>query len=302
MSPAPVFIFSAPYCGGSRLLAMLGGHPQICALPELNLFIGDNVGELLEIAGFSHGLLLDGLLRAIAQLAHGAQDDVSVAKAYDWLEANPQADAAALLKQLQAWAGDRLLLIADTQSPLRPVDLQRCAAAAPTARYLHLTRHPHAQGALFAPALKERQFVPTDYKDHSFKPAQIDPQIPWLRANHNILRACAAHGAALSLQLPIEALETDADAALTRICQWLGLRCGAAERSAMRDYKHWSYLQVGPTLAPMGLEAEAYQMDDKRYRRHAVAAPSLAAALPWKPDRSGFASDVRELAARFGYS
>jgi len=280
---------------------MLGRHPEICALPELNLFVGDDVGQLLEIAEFSQGLMLDGLLRAIAQLGFGAQTDAQVRQARAWLEQRAALPAPALLEQLRDWARPRGLLIADAQSPLRPLDLRRCAAAAPDARYLHLTRHPYTQGALFAPALRERQFVPTDFKDHSHKPPQIDPQIPWLRANHNILRAIAAHGAAKCLALTAEAFEANADASLTRVCQWLGLKCGDAELALMRDYQAWPFLPLGPTLAPLGLEAEAYQMDDPRYRRHAAAAPSLSAAMPWKPDRSGFAAEVRELAGRFGY-
>ncbi|MDB5987569.1 MAG: hypothetical protein JWR16_2622 [Nevskia sp.] len=298
---APLFIFSAPYCGASRLAAMLGRHPEVCALPELSLFVGDDIGELLEIAEFSHGLMLDGLLRAIAQLAFGEQGDVQIQQARDWLEQRPQWSIAALLQQLRGWAQPRLLVIPDAQAPLRPVDLQRCAQAAPDARYLHLTRHPYTQGALFAPALKERQFVPTDYKDHSHKPPQIDPQIPWLRANLNILRAQAAKPAVPGLAITAEALEADVDATLTRICHWLGLKVGTAELSLMRDYRAWPFLQLGPTLAPLGLEAEAYQMDDARYRRHAAGTPTLSAPMPWKPDRSGFSTEVRELAATFGY-
>ncbi len=61
--PAPIFILAAPYSGASYLAGQLDGHAQLYALPELCLFMADEVGELLDIFRLSQGPHADGLLK-----------------------------------------------------------------------------------------------------------------------------------------------------------------------------------------------------------------------------------------------
>jgi hypothetical protein len=298
----PVFILAAPYCGASRLAAMLGCHPQISALPELNLFLGDTIDELLETAAIADGLTLHGLLRAIAQLALGRQTDEAVAQARAVLEQHRRQPVSALLQQLQTWAGDRLLLIPDTQAPLRPMDLQRLDRHAPGARCLHLVRHPYTQGLLFYESLRQRLFVPADYLDHfdhGARPPTIDPQIPWLRCNRNLLQWAQQRREDDYMLLTGEELEAAPETALGKVCAWLKLE--AANPAAMREYQAWLFWEHGPASAPGGLEIEAYDTVDRKLARAAREQAQLDAPLPWTKTRAQFSPDVRQQAAAFGY-
>jgi hypothetical protein len=84
-SVPPLFVLAAPFCGASHAAGMLGMHPQLYAVPELCLFMADSVAELLDIFRLSQGPHVDGLLRTIAQLEFGAQQDGEIAAARGWL-------------------------------------------------------------------------------------------------------------------------------------------------------------------------------------------------------------------------
>ena len=63
MPPPPLFILCPGRSFSSVVCGMIGSHPEMFALPELNLFCADTVGELLEMASrpgkrnIRHGLL-----------------------------------------------------------------------------------------------------------------------------------------------------------------------------------------------------------------------------------------------------
>jgi hypothetical protein len=44
--PPPLFILAAPFSGASWLAAVLGRHPQVCALPQVFPFMAETVGEI----------------------------------------------------------------------------------------------------------------------------------------------------------------------------------------------------------------------------------------------------------------
>lgn len=281
---------------------MLGRHPQVCALPELNLFLGETIDELLEVAGIADGMTLHGLLRAIAQLALGKQTDEAIAQARTVLEQHRSQPVSTLLQQLQTWAGERLLVIPDTQTPLRPMDLLRLERHAPGARCLHLVRHPYTHGLLFHESLRQRLFVPADYRDHfdhGARPPSIDPQIPWLRCNRNLLEWARERREDEYLLLAYEQLEAAPEAALGKVCAWLGL--DGANLAALRDYQAWPFWHPGPNSAPGGLEIEAYDRVEPKLARAAHEQARLDAPLPWKKNQAQLSPDVREQAAAFGY-
>lgn len=299
MSAAPLFVLAAPYSGTTWLVARLGMHPELCALPELNLFMADRVGELLEIAALDRGPQLDGLLRAVAELEFREQSDRSIEAARIWLQDRADQTTAELFDALVALATPRRLVIPDAGSPMRPMDLRRLIRACPQAALLHLVRHPWTQGCLLAAACEERLFVPPDYKDCAQRPPQLDPQIPWLRANRNIdalLRAPATQWR----RLRFEDFDADANAHLLDLCTWLELDARSESMAAMAQPQCWCFAGFGPRSAPYGLEAEALEPPPDAVRALADA-PRLDQPLPWRGDGLGFADETRRLAAELGY-
>lgn len=296
---SPVYLLSAPFSGASVLAGMLGQHPALYAVPELNLFLADTVGELLDIFDMGQGGHSHGLLRALAQLDHGGQTDEGITKARAWLDARRSAAVGEVLQHLVALVAPKRLVVPDAESALRPMDLQRLAAATPRIECIHLLRHPWSQGVLLHASSQGKLFVPQDYKDHSSRPPLLDPQICWLRAEHN-LQALFTQRPPL-LHLCGEMLDEDFEAAARQLCEALGGSADAASRAAMRDADRWRFAGHGPRSAPYGLEPEALETFTAA-TLDLAAATSLTAALPWRPDGKCFAPEVQARARACGYS
>lgn len=294
----PVYLLAAPCSGASVLAGVLGQHPALYAVPELNLFLADTVGELLDIFDMGQGGHAHGLLRALAQLDHGGQSDEGVATARNWLNARRSAAVGEVLQHLVERVAPKRLVVPDAESPLRPMDLQRLRDARPRIECIHLLRHPWSQGVLLHASSQGKLFVPQDYKDHSVRPPLLDPQICWLRAEHN-LRALFGARAPL-LHLRGEALDEDFDAAARQLCEALGISADAASLAAMREADQWLFAGHGPRSAPYGLEPEVLEIFAAE-TLDLAAATSLTAALPWRPDSKCFAPEVQAQARHGGY-
>ncbi|MFA5941104.1 MAG: sulfotransferase [Sinimarinibacterium sp.] len=301
MRAAPLFVLSAPYSGAERVAALLDVHPQLCALPSLKLFMADRVGELLDIQQLGQGGVIDGLLRALAQLKFGAQSDGAVIAAREWLQQRAAEPVVTVLDTLAELAAPRRLVIPDAESPLRPNDLRRLREQVPDAQCIHLVRHPWSQGVIAADRLGDRLFVPADFKDHAMRPPLLDPQIVWLRAHRNLLdHLLAGLPAARARQLRWEELAVEPAATLAAIFEWLGEDRLPLSDAALGD-AGWCFAGYGPAEAPYGLDHEMLEEIPERTLDDAFAAPSLDRPLPWRPDGLKFAAPVRALAGQFGY-
>ncbi|MES2684097.1 MAG: sulfotransferase [Pseudomonadota bacterium] len=295
---SPVYLLSAPFSGASVLAGMLGRHPALYAVPELNLFLANTVGGLLDIFDMGQGGHSHGLLRALAQLDHGGQHDEGIAAARAWLDARRSAGVAEVLQNLVERVAPKRLLVPDAESPLRPMDLQGLREARPRIECIHLLRHPWSQGVLLHAFSQDKLFVPQDYKDHSVRPPLLDPQICWLRAEHN-LQALFGERPPL-LHLCGEALDEDFDAAMRQLCEVLGISADASALAAMRTAEQWTFAGHGPRSAPYGLEPEALESFTATTLDLAAAA-SLSKPLPWRPDGAPFAPEVQARARACGY-
>ena len=296
---APLFILAAPFSGACSLAAMLGRHPQLCALPPLHLGMAERVGDLLEIFRISQGRHADGLWRAVAQLEFGAQDDAAVARAQDWLQRQSDLSTAQLLAQLAARAAPRRLVLPDAESPLRPMDLLRLRRQFPDAAVLQLLRHPYTQGLLHAHWLGGQLFVPPDFKDHAQSPPRPDPQIGWLRSNTNLENFLREHRGPQQ-RTRSEDLVADAAGELARIAGWLEIDTDAAMLQAMQEPERWEFAGHGPASAPYGLEAEVLEAFSPALLAQAQSGARLDAPLPWR-DGQGFDAAVQALARTYGY-
>lgn len=297
---APVWILAAPFSGASWLASCLGQHPQLYATPELNLLMADTVGELLDIFDVGQGTHAHGLLRTLAELEFGGQTDAGVAQARGWLDQRRAMRIGELAQWFTEKASPRRLVMPDSEAALRPLHLRRLLAQSPEAHVIHLVRHPWEQGCLLAAWARERLFVPPDFKDHAFHPAQIDPQIPWLRANANLERLRPAWPADRWRLQRSEDVENEAVSSLDGLCQWLGIAHDDRAHAAMLAPEAWTYAGPGPASAVGGLEAELVEPFSEDTLRLA-SCPSLSRSLPWRDDGAGFDAQVRALAPGLGY-
>jgi hypothetical protein len=300
VTPPPIVILAAPFCGSSWLAGVLSALPEVYATPQLCAFMADTVGELLEIFALSQDEHGDGLRRSIAALYFDGQSEADVAAAQAWLEARADWPVAALLDEIAGRVAPRRLLLPETEAPLRPMELRRLRQWRGDLRIVHLVRHPWSQGCRFAAWLQDRLFVPVDFRDFCRFPPLPEPQIPWLRANANLEDLRATLPAAHSLRITSEAFDDDFAAALTVLARQLSLSAETAAIAMRHDPSDWMYAARGPDGAPGGLEADVrgeWSDDAERLARE----PRLDAPLPWRPDGKGFAPEVLALAARYGY-
>lgn len=295
-------ILAAPFSGAPVLAAMLGRHPDLFALPELNLGLAPTVNELLHLYAYSQSPIADGLLRSIASLQFNRQDDTGIADARAWLSERPDWTVAQVLQELATRAAPRGLVLYDADSVLRPIELLRLVDAVHTAPIIHLVRHPWSQGVVAADRLADHLYLPPDFKDHSLSPPGLDPQLAWLRANRNIERWVTAARAGQVLRLHWEKLIGHPEEMLGELCVGLGLRFDDEIAAAMTQYEDWKFWGYGPQAAPYGLDAEALEAIADPVLDLAFGAPTLVEALPWRQDGVGFAPEVFTLATGFGYA
>jgi hypothetical protein len=83
--PQPIFILGAPRSFTSVICTMLGQHPETYGVPELNLFIAETLGQLLERLKGVRQFQMHGLLRSVAQLYSGEQTLLSIDMAHRWI-------------------------------------------------------------------------------------------------------------------------------------------------------------------------------------------------------------------------
>lgn len=295
-------ILAAPFSGAPVLAAMFGRHPELRALPELNLGLAPTVNELLYVFERSQGPIADGLLRSTAALMFDSCEDAGIEQARTWLEVRRDWTTAQLQSALCAQAAPQGLVLHDAESVLRPIELLRLCESAGDAPIIHLVRHPWSQGVMAADRLADRLYLAPDFKDHAYTPPVMEPQLAWLRANRNIERWVQNAQPQRVLRLSWERLMAEPEATLAELLVGLGLRTDEAALAAMLEYELWEFWGYGPRSAPYGLDTEALETIADPVLDLAFAAPTLASALPWREDGGGFAPEVISLARSLGYT
>lgn len=280
MAGSALFILAPPRSFTSVICGMLGQHPQLYGLPEVNLFAGATYAELTEHVysmrpGFRHGLL-----RAIAQLGLGAQTPETIEQARMWLDEHPAVSTAELFQDLVAWAAPRRLV---DKSPLYAYTgeaLERIEAACPDAYYLHLTRHPRAtcESVLRMRAdIRERQergAFPRRAQEVAQENRLADVEDPaslWLKPQRHILAFLERIPGERQRRLRGEDFMADPDAYLPGLCEWLGVSTEPAALESMKHPEDSPYASLGPRNALFGNDPSFLRSPELRpYSRKAL--------------------------------
>ena len=84
MSPQPIFILTCPRSFTSLLCTMLGQYPEVYGVPELHLFLAENMEQWLQQLK-KYPRKAQGLLRTVSQLYAGKQSMSFIAMARRWM-------------------------------------------------------------------------------------------------------------------------------------------------------------------------------------------------------------------------
>jgi hypothetical protein len=294
MDAEPVFILAPPRSFTSVVSAMIGQHPELYGLPEVNLFAADTVGELDRWHGMRRRLR-HGLLRAVAELGLGGQDEAAIETADAWLRQNTHVRTAQIHGDLAAWAGPRRLV---DKSPIYVIDegaLERIWSAFPAARFIHMTRHP--VGTLTS-MLGLRDYV-QKAGGIAARGATTDPDRFWLQPHARAKAFLDSLPADRWIRMRGEDLRADPDLYLPQIAEWLGLRTDSAAIAAMKHPEKSPFARMGPPNARFGNDPGF--MEQPALRPYAGKPASLDDPLP-DGVTGPFSESLRHYAGLFGYS
>lgn len=298
----PLFILASPRSFTSLICAMLGQHPQLYGVPELDLFIEERMDELVKPMGGARQRNLNrhgGLLRAVAHLYSGEQTLLSLDLARRWL-----------LNRLDRTTGEVYQELCRKVYPLRIVDkspiysmksehLHRLHRAFPEARYLHLVRHPRTQGQSVMKHAGAAIAIFSNSIDYSTSPPTVDPQYLWYKMQRNILAFLEEIPQDCQMRLHGEDILNNPSLYFEQVCHWLGLDWNESVLQEMLHPQNSPYACPGPYGANLGNDYNFLQ--SPRFEQRTVAASSLDGPLPWRRDRKGFLLPTLELARALGY-
>jgi len=292
--PDPLFIIAPPRSYTSVIGGMIGQHPQVYGLPEVNLSHGETLGEIWNSlsAGLNFGT--SGLLRLLAELHEGAQSEEAVIRARHWVQRRVHWSTAKVFAHIQEAVGDKMLVDKSPRNTMRTDNLRRLHRIFPAASFLHLTRHPRSTGKSMLELMKA-------YAGGESQRAEFDPEQLWLRSQGHIVEF--SHDLALGQYMRIkgEMLLADPLLYLPQICDWLGLSSDAASIEAMLHPETSAFASIGPPSAPFGNDPNflnAPALDMARLAR--ITEPSLEGDVDWRPGEP-FSKPVLRLSRQFGY-
>jgi Sulfotransferase family len=322
----PVIILAPPHSFTSIVCTMLGQHPQMYDLPEVHLFVAETMRERAGwVAGPRRragviarpGWKEHGLLRVVAQLFAGEQTVQTIAQAQQWVNRRASRTCVSVFRELAEKVSPRRLVDKSPSTTIRSEYLQRVRRAFPSAKFIHLLRHPRSHSESMwrlrslaldrgkpwsafrqntalpgpmAPAAA-RRFRAFDYS--------IDPS--WYTRNMNIITFLDGLPEGQKMRVRGEDLLGEPDTYLRKIAEWLGLRTDEEAIEAMKHPERSPYACFGPVNAPFG-NNRGFLQEPALRRNPPAKKPQLEGALGWRDDGGELSPEVKELAREFGYT
>ncbi len=217
-NPPAIFILCPPRSGSTLLRAMLAGHPELFAPPELYLLGFDTLAQRQARLSAQAGFLGEGLIRALMAL-----DGASRAAAEALVEALVERDASTheVYALLQGKAAPRRLVDKTPPYAFTSAALRRAEVEFEDALFIHLVRHPQACVESFVEARVDLAI------------AEPEPGLPrsgrargelwWLVAQQNILAFLATIPPQRQCRVRFEELVRAPEAVARGLCDRLGL-------------------------------------------------------------------------------
>jgi hypothetical protein len=288
---------------------MLGQHPQLYGMPEMQLFGARTVGEWLERSSAASFPMADGLLRAVAELLFGEQSGRTIVLARRWLTARPDRPTPAVFRQLAARVAPRMVVEKSPSLVYEQRSMRRAQRAFPCARFLHLVRHPTGHGESVLKHIREsRRHGPVPrwllgmagYEsrngDGTWMPS---PERSWYGLHTNVLAFLRDVPPERQLRVRGEDVLTQPERTLAGVASWLGLRTDRDAIDAMLHPERSPFARFGPPGARFGNDVFFLRSPELRPAR--AVHHRLDDPVPWRDDGALLAADVVELAQEFGY-
>lgn len=244
----PVFVLAPARSNSSVVSSMIGMHPELYGFPELSLFRGAVVRDLIQDRAGARGLpqraRSAGLARTIAQLHDGRQDEETVAAARRWLAERADWEVPYVLDHLLGLVAPATAIEKSPEDSNREDYLERLDAAYPRARYLHVTRHPVTTARSMYGAWFEQHLW--DIPDDRFYLHLLGT---WMFHHGRVKRFTSVLPPDRWMRVRSEDVLNDPQTTLPAICRWLGIDAGPDAVEAMMHPEHSPYARLGPSNA-----------------------------------------------------
>jgi Sulfotransferase family len=297
----PVIILAPPRSFTSVVCAMLGQHPQMYGLPEVNLFVAETMEERQGVVARPRWSE-QGLLRAVAQLFVGEQSVQAIVLARRWLAIRANCTCVSVFRELAEKISPRIPVDKSPRTVMQSAYMQRIHRAFPNARFLHLLRHPRSQGQSLCDLLGGPLLASmTGALDYSTDPPIIDFQKSWYAMHINIVTFLDGLPEGQQMWIRGEDLLAEPDLYLRQIAEWLDLSTDGEAIKAMKHPEQSPYACFGPVNARLGNDP-GFLREPVLRRGSRAKEQTLEGPLSWREDGGEFSPEVKELAREFGYT
>ena len=247
----PVFVLAPARSNSSVVSAMIGMHPELYGFPELALFRSEKVAQLLTNPAAFRGLppraRNAGLVRALAELNEGDQEEESVRRSTAWLQDRRDWQTTAVFDHLLDLVAPLVGVEKSPEDSNREDYLERVDRGYPRARYLHVTRHPVPTVESMYAAWSSVGFW--DVPDELFRLHLLGT---WLFHHARLKRFTEGLPPDRWMRVRSEDVLNRPREVLPQICQWLGIDSGPAAVEAMLHPEKSVYARLGPSNARGG--------------------------------------------------
>ncbi|CAK18136.1 alpha/beta fold hydrolase [Pseudomonas entomophila] len=211
--PGVAFILSSPRSGSTLLRAMLQGHDQVFAPPELHLLGYTSLAQWHEAT--KENYFDQGLQRALMELHEGSLDE-AVSLLGQWVDQDIA--VAEVYRFMRERSGCGLLVDKSPSYASNPKALLQAELAFDKPRYIHLVRNPLAMIESFS-RMRMHKLLGQQDNDGISTAERI-----WLEGNLNLEAFFARHvEAERVLRVDYETLVRDPETTLRGICAFLDI-------------------------------------------------------------------------------
>lgn len=267
----PLIILSPPRSFSSIVSTMIGEHPQLYGFPELHLFGGDTVEEIIrkeEKVGYPGP---PGLIRTLAQEHDGVQNSKTIFKAIAWFRQRRHWSTKKLLDYLLELINPKIGVEKSPMTAKKTKYIERAYVMFPGAYYLHLTRHPLSARKSIKEFYEHKKSLNNTNVD-SIKYV-VDSLLVWYLMHKNILDFTNTLPVGQTIRIKGEDVLSEPNTYLPQIAQWLNLRTDNEAIEAMKHPENSPYAYVGPNPARGGNDPKF--MRSPKLRSGRVKEPSL---------------------------
>ena len=247
-----VIMLSPPRSFSSVVCGILGRHPQLYGVPELNLFVADTIEGwyITHVQHRNRPQSTHGLLRVLAQLHEERQTEQSIDNAWEWLAQRRDWTTKQMWDYLSELVYPRILIDKSPVTSQRLGYMDKALEILPGGYFIHLTRHP-------IPATKSIQVFRDRVQQQGASRGQEKTEEHsslevWHHSHETIMNFTSQLPEGQSLRIQGEKLLEELDKYLIQLAEWLGIRADEEALEAMKHPEYSPYACIGPLNARYG--------------------------------------------------